>query len=350
MISIRSICWLQIFNLQIAQIFFTENGAMLSRNLPLLISILALIIVLGFVRYYRNQLDALVQANKQEESIRDGSLSSGEFSGSVPQYFAVSYDLPDNLSFAGERVPIEIPDVLERLDRELQINIYLHSSTIFLIKRANRWLPQMEEILRKHNIPDDFKYLPLIESGLLNDISPKEAVGFWQILKTSGREFGLEIDKEVDERYDPLKATEAACKYLNAAYKKFGNWTLVAASYNRGMAGIGRALEKQEVDNFYDLHLVEETSRYVFRIIAIKEIVENPVKYGFNVNPKHLYKQEELRYVEVKETIPDLIRFAKQQGVNYKLLKRYNPWLRDDRLTVKRGKVYRIALPAAGNQ
>jgi membrane-bound lytic murein transglycosylase D len=323
---------------------------MLSRNLPLLISILALIIVLGFVRYYRNQLDALVQANKQEESIRDGSLSSGEFSGSVPQYFAVSYDLPDNLSFAGERVPIEIPDVLERLDRELQINIYLHSSTIFLIKRANRWLPQMEEILRKHNIPDDFKYLPLIESGLLNDISPKEAVGFWQILKTSGREFGLEIDKEVDERYDPLKATEAACKYLNAAYKKFGNWTLVAASYNRGMAGIGRALEKQEVDNFYDLHLVEETSRYVFRIIAIKEIVENPVKYGFNVNPKHLYKQEELRYVEVKETIPDLIRFAKQQGVNYKLLKRYNPWLRDDRLTVKRGKVYRIALPAAGNQ
>lgn len=323
---------------------------MLSRNLPLLISILALIIVLGFVRYYRNQLDALVQANKQEESIRDGSLSSGEFSGSVPQYFAVSYDLPDNLSFAGERVPIEIPDVLERLDRELQINIYLHSSTIFLIKRANRWLPQMEEILRKHNIPDDFKYLPLIESGLLNDISPKEAVGFWQILKTSGREFGLEIDKEVDERYDPLKATEAACKYLNAAYKKFGNWTLVAASYNRGMAGIGRALEKQEVNNFYDLHLVEETSRYVFRIIAIKEIVENPVKYGFNVNPKHLYKQEELRYVEVKETIPDLIRFAKQQGVNYKLLKRYNPWLRDDRLTVKRGKVYRIALPAAGNQ
>lgn len=323
---------------------------MLSRNLPLLISILALIIVLGFVRYYRNQLDALVQANKQEESIRDGSLSSGEFSGSVPQYFAVSYDLPDNLSFAGERVPIEIPDVLERLDRELQINIYLHSSTIFLIKRANRWLPQMEEILRKHNIPDDFKYLPLIESGLLNDISPKEAVGFWQILKTSGREFGLEIDKEVDERYDPLKATEAACKYLNAAYKKFGNWTLVAASYNRGMAGIGRALEKQEVNNFYDLHLVEETSRYVFRIIAIKEIVENPVKYGFNVNPKHLYKQEELRYVEVKETIPDLIRFAKQQGVNYKLLKRYNPWLRDDQLTVKRGKVYRIALPAAGNQ
>ncbi len=320
---------------------------MLTRNLPLLISILALIIVLGFVRYYRNQLNELTQQNQQDASIQDGTLSPGEFDGSVPQYYAVSYDLPANLSFADEHVPIEIPDVLERLDRELQINIYLHSSTIFLIKRANRWLPQMEEILRKHNIPDDFKYLPLIESGLMNDISPKEAVGFWQILKTSGRELGLEIDKEVDERYDPLKATEAACKYLNNAYKKFGNWTLVAASYNRGIAGVGRALEKQQVDNFYDLHLVEETSRYVFRIIAIKEIVENPVKYGFNINPKHLYQPEKIQYVEVKETIPNLIDFSKQQGVNYKLLKRYNPWLRDDRLTVRRGKVYQIALPVS---
>jgi hypothetical protein len=306
-----------------------------------------LAIVLGFVRYTHDQVKELVKDNKQVEGLKDGTLSPGEFEGSVPQYYAVSYDLPTNLNFAGERVPIEIPDVVERLDRELQINIYLHSSTIFLIKRANRWLPQMEEILRKHNIPDDFKYLPLIESGLLNDISPKEAVGFWQILKTSGRELGLEIDKEVDERYDPLKATEAACKYLNNAYKKFGNWTLVAASYNRGIAGIGRALEKQQVDNFYDLHLVDETSRYVFRIIAIKEIVENPVKYGFNINPKHLYQPEKLRYVEVKETIPNLIHFSRQQGVNYKLLKRHNPWLRDDRLTVKRGKVYRVALPAS---
>jgi hypothetical protein len=214
------------------------------------------------------------------------------------------------------------------------------------MKRANRWLPQMQEILRKHNIPDDFKYLPLIESGLLNDTSPKEAVGYWQILKTSGRELGLEIENDVDERYDPLKATEAACKYLSKAYQKLGNWTLVAASYNRGIAGISRALENQQVDSYYDLHLVEETARYVFRIIAIKEIIENPARYGFQVNPRHLYQQEALRYVEVKDNIPDLIRFSKQQGVNYKLLKRHNPWLRDDKLTVKRGKVYRIALPA----
>lgn len=284
--------------------------------------------------------------NERDRKMEDGTLAPSDWDGAAIPFPAISYDLPPNLSFAGEAVPLHIPDVLERLDRELQINIYMHSSTIFLIKRANRWLPQMQEILRKHNIPDDFKYLPLIESGLLNDISPKEAVGFWQILKTSGRELGLEVAKEVDERYDPLKATEAACKYLNNAYKKFGNWTLVAASYNRGISGVGRALNNQQVDSFYDLHLVDETSRYVFRIIAIKEIIENPTKYGFNVNPKHLYQEEKLRYVEVKETIPDLVRFANQQGVNYKLLKRYNPWLRDDRLTIKGKKVYRIALPA----
>ncbi len=317
----------------------------LEKNFPLLISLLSLVIVLGYVRYSNDRVKQLLAEAGQDRQQEEGILPPSQWDAEIPRYLAVSYDLPASLSFAGEPVPLDIPDVLERLDRELQINIYLHSSTIFLIKRANRWLPQMQEILRKHNIPDDFKYLPLIESGLLNDISPKEAVGYWQLLKTSGRELGLEIEKEVDERYDPLKATEAACKYLNNAYKKFGNWTLVAASYNRGIAGVARALENQQVDSFYDLHLVDETSRYVFRILAIKEIIENPAKYGFNVNPKHLYQQEKLRYIEVTETIPDLIRFSKQQGVNYKLLKRYNPWLRDDRLRVKKGKTYRIALP-----
>jgi len=319
---------------------------MVEKYTPLIISILSLIIVLGFVQYSNNKTTSLLAEYEQNTKAQQGTLAPGDWKEGLPlAYPAISYDLPKNLNFAGEPVPFQIPDVYERLDRELQINVYLHSSTIFLIKRANRWLPQMQEILRKHNIPDDFKYLPLIESGLLNDISPKDAVGYWQILKTSGRELGLEVDKEVDERYDPLKATEAACKYLNNAYKKFGNWTLVAASYNRGIAGIGRALENQQVDNFYDLHLVDETSRYVFRIIAIKEIIENPAKYGFNVNPNHLYQPEPLRYIEVSETIPDLIKFSKQQGVNYKLLKRHNPWLRDDRLTVKGKKVYRIALP-----
>lgn len=317
---------------------------MLEKNFPVLISLLSLIIVLGYVRFSNDRVKKLIA--EKELSQESGNPTSAEWSSAPSPLPAISYDLPNNLTFAGEPVPLHLPDVYERFDKELQINVYLHSSTIFLIKRANRWLPQMQEILRRHNIPDDFKYLPLIESGLLNDISPKNAVGFWQILKTSGRELGLEVENQVDERYDPLKATEAACKYLNNAYKKFGNWTLVASSYNRGIAGVGRALEKQQVNSFYDLYLVDETSRYVFRILAIKEIIENPGKYGFSVNPKHLYPQEELRYVEVTESIPDLVKFARQQGVNYKLLKRYNPWLRDDVLTVRRGKVYRIALPA----
>lgn len=258
---------------------------------------------------------------------------------------AISFDIPKDLTFAGERVPIELPDVRERLDKELQSNTYFHSNTIFLIKRAGRWFPQMEKILKAHNIPDDFKYLPLIESNLMNVISPAEAVGYWQILKTSGKEFGLEITNEVDERYDPLKATEAACKYLNQAYRKFGNWTLVAASYNRGMNGLDRALENQGEKSYYDLFLNDETSRYVFRILAIKEIVNNPLKYGFKIHPSHVYKEEPLRYVEVNETIKDLVVFAKQHGTNYKMIKRHNPWLRDDKLTVKKGKTYKIAIP-----
>lgn len=261
-------------------------------------------------------------------------------------FVAISYDLPEAISFAGEPVPLQMADVRERLDRELQVNIYLQSSTLFLLKRANRWLPRITEILKAHDIPEDFKYLPLIESGLVNGVSPKEAVGYWQIRQASGKELGLEITKEVDQRYDPIKSTEAACKYLKKAYEKFGNWTIVAASYNRGVAGIRSDLEDQQVDNYYDAHLNDETARYVFRILAIKEIFEHPDKYGFKLKPEHLYEPEPLQHVEVTETIPDLVAFAKSQGSNYKLLKRHNPWLRQNRLTVKKGKSYQIALPA----
>lgn len=260
---------------------------------------------------------------------------------------AISFDLPTEVSFAGEPVPLAIPDVRERLDKELHINSYLHNNTIFLMKRANRWLPQISAILKVHQIPDDFKYLALIESGLVNDVSPKEAVGYWQILKSSGKELGLEITKEVDERYDPIKSTHAACKYLQKAYDKFGNWTVVAASYNRGIAGMTRAIENQKVNSYYDLFLNDETSRYVFRLHAIKEIMEHPEKYGFQVNARHLYQPEELRYVTVTQTIPDLVAFAKAHQSNYKLLKRHNPWLREERLTVKKGKTYQIGFPVS---
>jgi hypothetical protein len=292
-------------------------------------------------------MDATLAQPDQTMLLEDGSVAPADLDErSMQPIPAITFNLPDSLSFAGEKVPMELQDVRERIDKELHINTYWHNNTIFLMKRANRWLPQIEAILKEHHIPEDFKYLPLIESGLMNDVSPKDAVGFWQILKSSGKELDLEITKEVDERYDPLKATEAACKYLRKAYEKFGNWTVVAASYNRGMGGMERALENQQVTSYYDLFLNDETSRYVFRIIACKEIIEHPLKYGFKINPKHLYQPEPVRYVEVHESIKSLVEFAKQHGTNYKLIKRHNPWLRDEKLTVKKGNVYRIALPA----
>lgn len=309
------------------------------KNFSVFISLATSIVLFGYISYNEMREPAA------HDQMSDEKVADLEYDVEDHHFPAVSLDVPDSMSFAGEPVPVDIPDVYERLDKELQINTYFHSNTIFLIKRANRWLPQIEKILRQNGIPDDFKYLPLVESNLLNDVSPKNAVGYWQILKDSGREKGLEITNEVDERYDPLKATAAACKYLKQAYAKFGNWTLVAASYNRGMNGLHRAIENQQVNSYYDLYLNEETARYVFRILAIKEIVEHPLKYGFRINPKHLYQPEPVTYVEVDETIKDLVTFARNHNTNYKLLKRHNPWLRDDRLTVKKGKHYRIALP-----
>ncbi len=303
---------------------------------------LGLVILLFLVVFINNRIDKLEKILTNDPSnnsytilpLEDGPLQ------------AISFDLPDQINFAGEPVPLDRSDIREQIDKELQINIYFHSNTIFLIKRANQWLPQFEPILKKYGIPDDFKYLPLIESGLLNVVSPANAVGFWQIVKSAGKENGLEITREVDQRYDPIESAEAACKYIKRAYEKFGNWTLVAASYNRGMSGLDRAIKKQKVDSYYDLFLNEETARYVFRILAIKQIIENPELYGFKISPKHLYQQDSVRYIPVDATIPDLIEFAQDHGTNYKLLKRYNPWLRDDRLTVRRNETYKIALPA----
>ncbi len=308
-----------------------------------LLVIIGLTVLLFLVIFINNRVEHLEEIVDFENAPEVGFESIPQEDGPLT---AISYDLPQRLSFAGEELTLDRSDLREQIDQELQINIYFHSNTIFLIKRANKWLPQFEPILERNGIPDDFKYLPLIESGLLNAVSPANAVGFWQIVRSAGKENGLEISREVDQRYDPIKAAEAACKYFKKAYEKFGNWTLVAASYNRGMTGLDKAIKKQKVDSYYDLFLNEETSRYIFRILAIKEIIENPERYGFKINPKHLYQQDSIRYVEVSETIPDLVDFALEQGSNYKLLKRYNPWLRDDRLTVKRNEKYTIALPA----
>lgn len=304
---------------------------------------MGLAVLLFLVVFINNRIDRL---EKRMDMENNPGMPPGTMAEEDGPITAISYDLPRQLSFAGEPVPLDRSDLREQIDQELQINIYFHSNTIFLIKRANEWLPQFEPILKQNGIPDDFKYLPLIESGLLNVVSPSNAVGFWQIVKSAGKENGLEITREVDQRYDPIKAAEAACRYFKKAYEKFGNWTLVAASYNRGMSGLDRAIKKQKVASYYDLFLNEETSRYVFRILAIKEIIENPGRYGFKISPKHLYKQDSMRYVQVAATVPDLVEFALDHGSNYKLLKRYNPWLRDDRLTVKRDETYTIALPA----
>jgi len=262
-----------------------------------------------------------------------------------PKTVVTTYNPPEQFYFAGEKVPLHIPDVRERFDREMHVNLYYHSNTILMLKRAKRWLPVMGQILKKNNIPEDFKYLPLIESSLANAVSYRGAVGFWQLMEGTAEEFGLEVNNEVDERYDPIKSTEVACEYLNRAYRKFGNWTNVAASYNMGMYGLQRRLNEQQVNSYYDLLLNSETARYVFRILALKEIIENDSYYGYEFPDKHLYSEEPVKQVMVTRTQNDLVNFAINQGINYKLLKRHNPWLRTDRLTVRSGESYTIDIP-----
>ncbi len=225
------------------------------------------------------------------------------------------------------------------------INTYWHTSTILLIKRANRWFPVIEPILAENKIPDDFKYLALIESGLMNVTSPAGAKGFWQFLEKTAKEKGLEVNKRVDERYHAKKATEAACKYLNKAYSKFGNWTLVAAAYNAGERRISESIQDQGTSDYYNLYLNDETSRYIYRIIAIKTIYENPTNYGFYLREADLYPVIPTNEIVVTKSIDDLVKFATEQKISYKILKEFNPWLRSNKLTVRSGKSYTILIP-----
>jgi len=252
---------------------------------------------------------------------------------------------PTEMNFAGEKVPTSDNDVSERLDREMVTNINYHSNTTLVIKRANKVFPIIEPILAKNGVPDDFKYLAVIESSLVNAVSPAGARGVWQFMPTTAKEYGMEVTDQVDERYHLEKSTEAACKYLLDAYKKFGNWTLVAASYNGGMAGINRVLEAQQVSNYYDALFYEETGRYVFRILALKEIMRNSPKYGFDIPQNELYVNVPTKKLVVENSIDDLALFAIEQGTNYKTLKILNPWMRDKKLTVTTGRSYEIEVP-----
>jgi len=257
-----------------------------------------------------------------------------------------SVPIPDQVEFCGETITLDRIDLRERFDREINSFTYLHATTMLYLKRANRYFPIIEPILKKNNIPDDFKYLCVIESNLdIRALSTANAAGFWQFLAPTGKECGLEINSEVDERYHIEKSTDAACRYLRDAYSKYGSWVNTAASYNAGMGRISSSLNSQLVNSALDLLVVTETSRYVFRILAIKQLFENPYLYGFVLNKEDFYPPVPLQKITVTQTINDLAVFAKENDLNYMLLKEFNTWLRDEKLTVRAGKTYEIAIP-----
>lgn len=286
-----------------------------------------------------NQKDVamLVETNRVDT---DSSDNSG--------YRITAIEIPEDLNFAGEAVPFEDPEIMERVDREFLVNTYWQSNALLLMKRAHKFFPIIEPILAKNGIPDDFKYLALAESGLQNVVSPAGATGFWQIMPATGKEYGLEINKNVDERYHVEKSTEVACRYLKRSKDKFGSWTLAAAAYNAGAGGIQKFMGIQKVDAYYDLLLGEETGRYVFRILAIKEILSNPEKYGFHLNKEDLYTAVPTFNVEITEPISNFADFANLYEINYKILKRHNPWLREPHLNNVSGKKYTIEIPNKG--
>ena len=266
----------------------------------------------------------------------------------INDYNVYAVKIPDDLNFAGEKMPLSDPDVYERMDKELLVNTYWQSNGLLMFKRAQKYFPIIEPILKKHGIPDDFKYLAVIESGLTNAVSPAGARGVWQIMPATAKENGLEVNDNVDERYHLEKSTEVACKYLLQSKRSLGSWTLAAAAYNAGNAGISRRLKEQSVNDYYDLLLGEETGRYMFRIVALKEILKNPKTYGFNFEESDLYSNIPTFNVEVDKDVIDFTAFAQEYGINYKILKIHNPWLRETRLNNKSGKKYVIEIPEKG--
>lgn len=263
-----------------------------------------------------------------------------------PNYKWYAPHVPPKADFCGEPVPLDRWDVREKLDRELTVNNYLHGTHLYSLKLAGRYFPIIEERLRANGMPEDLKYVCVAESALhQNAWSSVGAASFWQFMKDTGPAYGLEINGEVDERFNVVKATDAACKYFRTAYEKFGSWTAAAASYNCGMGGFGKQADFQQSNNYYDLIFPEETNRYVFRIVALKYMYANPKKYGLIIEDEDEYKPLRYRTITVSQSIPNLAQFAIDNGSNYKMLKIYNPWLREHKLTVRAGKSYEIQLP-----
>jgi hypothetical protein len=261
-------------------------------------------------------------------------------------YKIKSIKLPDGLNLAGERVPTEIKDVKERMERELLVNTYWQSNGILLLKRAHKYFPVLEPLLKKHGLPDDFKFLALAESGFTDETSSAGAAGIWHFMSSTGKEYGLEINDNVDERYNIEKSTSVAAAYLKNSKDRLGSWTLAAAAYNAGNYGISKRLESQGVSNYYDAKLPNETERYIFRILALKEIISNPKKYGFVFDNNDLYNIEETRLIAVDTVISNIAHFAKEFGMNYKEFKIHNPWMRENKLNNSSRKLYHIKIPS----
>lgn len=306
------------------------------------------LMLLGVLVVLSTLIFAVQQGVSQENEAGESGPSTEVDKSVDPAYQISAIAIPEDLNFAGESVPQEDPEVMERIDREFLVNTYWQSNALLLMKRANKYFPIIEPILKKNGIPEDFKYLAVAESGLQNVVSPAGARGFWQIMKATGKEYGLEVNDNVDERYHLEKATQVACDYLNKYKEKYGSWTLAAAAYNAGTGSIDRYMNIQQTEGYYDLLLGEETGRYVFRIMAIKEILTDPEKYGFRIGAEDFYQNIPTFQVEVDSAVSSFAEFAQNYGISYKILKRHNPWLREPHLNNSSRKKYQISIPMKG--
>lgn len=299
------------------------------------------LIAIGSTLIFAVSAGSITEKQKDRKKTQDRYVSEA--------YHISAITLPEPLDFAGEPVPLNDPDIRERTDREFLVNTYWQSNTLLLLKRAHKYFPMIEPILAKNGIPDDFKYLAVAESGLQHVVSPAGAKGFWQIMEATGKEYGLEINTNVDERYHIEKSTQVACDYLKKWKEHFGSWTLTAAAYNAGPTRIQNYREVQKADGYYDLLLGEETGRYIFRILALKEIITHPNAYGFEVKQSDFYTAVPTFAVEVDTAVTRWADFAKRYGITYKILKKHNAWLREPHLDNVSGKKYQIQLPKKGD-
>lgn len=255
-------------------------------------------------------------------------------------------EVPLSVRFCGENISLDRMDMYERFDRELTSLVYGHGNTLLVLKRANKYFPVIAPILKANGVPEDFLYLACIESNLNHRAySPAKAAGFWQFIPSTATQYGLEVSDEVDERYNLVKATEAACRYFKNGYRKYGGWATTMASFNGGMGRISSELEKQMRTSSFDIYLTEETSRYVFRIMAMAEIFKNPAKYGFNLSPDQFYWPTECDIVTVDGPVEDWAVWADGYGISYAQLREENPWIRAKKLTNKDGKTYEVRIP-----